>query len=439
MPDMLPPEEVTNCSATSYHGKDQAPDIIADIAAFLDRFLRLAAVPLSVVFSLTSLAMCGALLLNGLGIIHADFGPFWHDFQSFFSAGVAALKGNGGKIYDFYWHSEHIKQVIGPQGVEFGWHYPPQFLLFLGPLALLPVPVAFMLWCLLPLAVFVWLVYRLIPDWRTALIATGCPIIIINTNYAQNGVLSTVFIGLAMLPFIENKKPSALSTSLLAFKPHMGLVFPVAFAAGRLWSTIWLTAFWLTVQIGITALAFGPQIWMDFWGSLTQSKTILLTEIGAGAHHYVSVFGSVRLLDGPPALAYLAQLVSAGLTLYVLWKVWRTDTSRPLKAALLVASIALTAPYLIHYDMVVAVLACVLLIRQHPCALWVRRDRLLMAGLWLCTAFNYRLQEGYHIPAGLICNLLLYYLVHRIIRFEQTANKGSVVSHSAASGQGSAH
>ena len=76
MPDMLLPEEVTNCSATSDHGKDQAPDIIADIAAFLDRFLRLAAVPLSVVFSLTSLAMCGALLLNGLGIIHADFGPF---------------------------------------------------------------------------------------------------------------------------------------------------------------------------------------------------------------------------------------------------------------------------------------------------------------------------------------------------------------------------
>ncbi len=435
MSHLPPPEAGTDPSLPG----DLRPDAIVQTAAFFDRFIRFAAMPLGVIFSLFSLKIFLSLLLNGMGITHADLGPNWHDFQSFWSAGVAASEGNGGRIYDYAWHSDHIKQVFGADGQDFGWHYPPQLLLLLAPLTGLPLPVAFALWYLLPLAAFAWLVYRLIPDWRAPLIAMGCPAVFINTSYMQNGVLSTVLIGFALLPFIENKKPSALSTGLLAFKPHLGLVFPVAYVAGGLWSSIAWTAFWLAVQTGLTALVFGPQIWLDFWNSLAQSKDILLSEVGAGAHHYTSVFGSVRLLHDNAPLAYLAQFFSAGLTLFVLWNVWRSDTPRPLKAALLVASIALIAPYLMHYDMVLSVLAGVLLVQHRRFELWEQRDRLLLAGLWLCVAFNHELQKNYGIPSALIGNLLLYFLVHRIISSEQARKGVHALSHNATSGPGSAH
>ena len=435
MPHLPLPGEGTGQSPTL----DPPPDMLAETAAFFDRFIRLAALPLGVVFSLTSLFIFLALLLNGLGITHADLGPNWHDFQSFWSAGVAATHGQGGKLYDFVWHSAHIKQIFGSEGQDFGWHYPPQFLLVLAPLTALPLPLAFTLWFLLPLAGFAWLIYRLIPDWRAPLIALGCPVTIVNTGYMQNGVLSAALIGLALLPFVENKRPSAINTSLLAFKPHLGLVFPVAFAAGRLWTTIAVTVLCLAVQAGLTALVFGPQIWLDFWGSLAQSKTILLSEIGAGNHHYASVFGSVRLLGGPTSWAYLAQILSAGLVLYALWSIWRPDTPRPLKAALLVASIPLTAPYLMHYDMVMSVLAGVLLIRQRRFELWEQRDRFLLAGLWLSTTFNHGLQKDYAIPSAVIGNLLLYSLVYRTILSEQARSNGNAIIRSAASGPGSAH
>ena len=432
MPDLLPPEEGTDQSPAAHN----PPDIMAELAAFLDRFIGLAALPMGVVFTLACVGVSVALLLHSVGITHGDLGPPWHDFQSFWSAGVAAIHGNGGKIYDYVWHSAHIKQVIGAGGQDFGWHYPPQFLLLLAHLALLPLPLAFLLWALLPLAGFAWLVYRLIPDWRAPLIAMGCPILTINAGYVQNGVLSTALIGFALLPFVEGRKPSALSTALLAFKPHLGLVFPVAFVSQRLWASVGLTAIWLLVQMGLTALVFGPQIWLDFWHSLAQSKDILLSVIGAGEYQYVSVFGSVRLLGGSTALAYVIQALGAGLSLYVLWTVWRGDTARPLKAALLVATIPLTAPYLMHYDLVMAVLACVLLVRHRDLGLWQQRDRFHLACLWLFITFNHGLQKDFGLPAGLVFNLLLYALVIRMIRNE---GSGPPVSHSAVSDPESAH
>ncbi len=410
------------------HTRPPHPDIMAETAAFLDRFIRLAAVPLSLFFGLTTLTISTCLLLNGMGLTHLDLGPHWHDFQSFWSAGIAATHGNGGKLYDFVWHSAHIKQVIGVDGQEFGWHYPPQFLLLLAPLALLPLPLAFLLWCFVPLVLFARLAYRLIPDWRAPVIAIGSPIFFANAGYAQNGVLSTVVIGFALLPFIDNKSPSALNTSLLAFKPHLGLVFPVAFASGGLWSTFWLAAFWLIVQISLTALVFGPHIWIDFLGSLAQTKLIVMNEIGAGEHHYASVYGSVRLLNGPASLAYLLQGLVAGLSLYGVWVVWRGGTSRNLKAALLVAAIPLTAPYLMHYDMIMAVLACLLLIRQVDIDRWPQHDRFILAGLWLGSVLNHGLQKDYAIPAALICNLLVYYLA-----FSMTRRERNRISHSAIS------
>ena len=188
--------------------------------------------------------------------------------------------------------------------------------------------------------------------------------------------------------------------------------------------------------MGLTALVFGPQIWLDFWHSLAQSKDILLSVIGAGEYQYVSVFGSVRLLGGSTSLAYVLQALGAVLSLYVLWTVWRGDTARPLKAALLVATIPLTAPYLMHYDLVMAVLACVLLVRHRDFGLWQQRDRFHLACLWLFITFNHGLQKDFGLPAGLVFNLLLYALVIRMIRNE---GSGPPISHSAVSDPESAH
>jgi len=177
---------------------------------------------------------------------------------------------------------------------------------------------------------------------------------------------------------------------------------------------------------------FGPQIWLDFLGSLAQTQEILFSEIGAGAFHYVSVYGAVRLLHGDHVPAMAAQILVGGLVLYKLWTVWRQPVNRPLKAALLVASVPLTAPYLMHYDMSIGVLAVTLLIRHRAFANWQQSERMVLAGVWLLSTCNMAIQKQYSIPSGLICNLVVYSLAVAMIR-------GDRPSQTAASSPKSAH
>ena len=392
------------------------PSLLRELQDFLDRFIPLALPVFSFCNVVMIVAIVAALLLDALGLTHLDTGPSWHDFQSFWSAGIAAKTGMGGHTYDVLWYENHVKAVIGEQGQAFGWHYPPQFFLLLVPLTVLPMPLAFVVWTVMPLVLLGLLVYRLVPKPTAPLIALGAPILIINAGYAQNGILSTLMIGFALLPFIEGRQPSAFGTSLLAFKPHLGLVFPVAYASGGCWLSFGLTIVWLLLQTGLTALVFGPQIWLDFLGSLAQTQEILFSEIGAGAFHYVSVYGAVRLLHGDHVPAMAAQILVGGLVLYKLWTVWRQPVNRPLKAALLVASVPLTAPYLMHYDMSIGVLAVTLLIRHRAFANWQQSERMVLAGVWLLSTCNMAIQKQYSIPSGLICNLVVYSLAVAMIR-----------------------
>lgn len=392
------------------------PSLLRELLDFLDRFIPLALPALSACNVVLMLAIIVALLLDAMGMTRLDTGPSWHDFQSFWSAGMAAKSGMGGHTYDVLWYETHIKAVIGEQAQVFGWHYPPQFFLLLAPLTVLPLPVAFMLWTLLPLVLLGLLVYRLVPKPTAPLIALGAPILIINAGYAQNGILSTLMIGFALLPFVEGRQPSAFGTSLLAFKPHLGLVFPVAYASGGFWRSFALTGVWLLLQIGVTALVFGPHIWLDFLGSLAQTQEILFSEVVAGAFHYVSVYGAVRLLHGDHVLAMAGQILVSGLVLYTLWTVWIQPVNRTLKAALLAASIPLTAPYLMHYDMSIGVLALTLLLRHSAFGSWQQSQRMVMAGVWLLCTCNMAIQKQYSIPSGLICNLVVYCLVVSMIR-----------------------
>lgn len=365
---------------------------------------------------LAVIAACVMLLTDGFGKTQFNTGPAFHDFQSFWSAAIAAKLGLAGKAYDVHWFVAHIKETIGPEAQQYGWHYPPQFFLPLLALTMLPLPVAFILWTVLPLIGLAWLAYRLIPDKEAPLFVLGTPILIINTGYAQNGVITAVLIGCALLPFVEQRKPSGLMTSLLAFKPHLGLAFPAAYAGGRFWSSIGLTLVWLAVQASLTTLVLGPQIWGDFLASLANTRTILFTEVGAGAHHYVSVYGAVRLLKGGSMLAYAVQAIISAAMLALLWRAWRLPIERNLKAALLVATIPLTAPYLMHYDLCIDIMAVLFLIRYKSFESWSIRQQALLIAVWFLGFLNLLIQEYLLIPSGLICSLVIHGLVIGMMR-----------------------
>ena len=66
-----------------------------------------------------------------------------------------------------------------------------------------------------------------------------------------------------------------------------------------------------------------------------------------------TVFAGARLLGAGIAASYLAQIVAAAIAATMVVRIWRRDIRFELKAAALVAAIALASPYMIYYDLVV--------------------------------------------------------------------------------------
>src|ERR1700761_7919949 len=72
--------------------------------------------------------------------------PVGTDFSSFYAAGSLALEGRAGDVYDMAAHFAREQQLFGAATPYYGWLYPPIFMLIAAPLALLPYPLALLLW-----------------------------------------------------------------------------------------------------------------------------------------------------------------------------------------------------------------------------------------------------------------------------------------------------
>src|SRR6201996_8140298 len=92
-----------------------------------------------------AVAAIGWILLSN-GMIDRNGKPIGTDFASFYAAGSLALDGHAAAIYDMAAHYAREQQIFGAGIPYYGWLYPPIFLLVAVPLALLPYPVALIIW-----------------------------------------------------------------------------------------------------------------------------------------------------------------------------------------------------------------------------------------------------------------------------------------------------
>src|ERR1700755_1378688 len=105
-------------------------------------------------------------------------------------------------------HYARERQIFGAATPYYGWLYPPLFLLVVTPLALLPYPLALLLWqgatfALYP-AVIGAILRRLRRDdatvarlWLPA--AAAFPAAFINLGHGQNGFLTAGLLGAALI------------------------------------------------------------------------------------------------------------------------------------------------------------------------------------------------------------------------------------------------
>jgi hypothetical protein len=276
--------------------------------------------------------------------------PLAQDFLSFWSAGHMALSGQPAAAYD--WPAMHVlqQQLMGHAFKGYlGWAYPPLFFLIAIPLALMPYTASFLIWVSVTLALYAAAIARIARERGAALLALATPAAMGCAMPGQNGFLSAALIAGALLQLETGPWLAGMLLGLLTYKPHLGLLFPVALMFGGYWRAF-LSAAVTTILILILSWLIAPDSLAAFAGHLGSMSNNFLTEGTAGFFRQQSLYGLLRMWDVSDHAAFLAQgVLLASMIAFVGW-LWRGPRSLALKCAGLCVAILLATPYLYFYD-----------------------------------------------------------------------------------------
>jgi hypothetical protein len=184
---------------------------------------------------------------------------FYPDFAAFWDMAVLALK-HPELTYD-----PSSRPLAGP------WAYPPTALVVFTPFAFLPFPVAYLIWVLGSLTLYVYFATCLFDRFKTlgiALLILAPPVWTV-TLLGQTTLPMGALVLAALLVMPERK---LLAGSMLgvaaAIKPQTLVMVPIALLAIREWRVIASATATATAISIIATIIFGFNIWFDWFGAL---------------------------------------------------------------------------------------------------------------------------------------------------------------------------
>jgi arabinofuranan 3-O-arabinosyltransferase len=303
--------------------------------------------------------------LKGTWLVAPDGGGVESDFVDVWAAGKLALGGNAALAYDWPTHKLAEVHALGhPFNGYYGWHYPPTFLFVAAALASLPYTIAFLSWTVATFLTYLATIRIIIGDRVGYLLAAAFPPVLANFFVGQNGFFSAALFG-GTLILIERRQSvlAGLLLGLLAYKPHLGLLFPIALVAGGEWRVIATAAIAASLIALASWLAFGGESWLAFLGHIGQSSQAVFAEGKADWGKLQTAFGAVCSLGGGETLAWTAQGLAALIAAAAVAALWRSRAPYEIKAAALGTGALLVTPYLYTYDLAVLAVPLAFLIR----------------------------------------------------------------------------
>ena len=342
----------------------------------------------------------------------ADGYPEAVDFSCFWAVGQAVMSGNGSQVYDFTYLSTLQIAVFGHQGEMGGGHafvYPPHFLLYLAPLGLLPVFPAMAFW-LAATGLGCWAALRwIIPRPLPMMLGAMPSAVAWNIKLGQSGFLLAGLMGLSLALIEDAPFFGGLALGLLTYKPQLGVVFPIVLAAAGQWRVLFGATLSTAVLASVTALLFGPGLWLEFFRLLASE----LSTMRAGPLASVTLqttYGFMIWLGCTPSVAKLLHLAVAVPAVIVICAIWRRPVPYALKAASLALGALIATPYLLAYDLTVLALPATFLLKEIRRSGFLPGERLAFLAVWL-------LLFCIVIPIGIFAYAILFGVIVRRVFF----------------------
>jgi len=324
---------------------------------------RLIAV-LCISLSLAYLVILGSAVLSGQWLVDTQGRPIASDFVNVWAAGRLAADGHPALAYDWIVHKSMEVRAVGHAFDNYyGWHYLPTFLFAASALATVPILPAMALWLVATFAAYL-AAMRAIIDGRVGyLVALGFPATLWNVIAGQNGFLTAALIG-GTLTLLERMPVAAgVCLGLLSYKPHFGLLFPVALIAGRHWRALLAATATTFAMIAASWLVFGTGAWLAFFAATPKMTQAVLGDGLAEFARLQSLFGLVRAHGGNEIFAWVVQAVGTVAGAVAIFFLWRGRAPFAIKAAALSCAALIATPYLYIYDLVVLAIPVAYLVR----------------------------------------------------------------------------
>ncbi len=308
--------------------------------------------------------------------------PLGADFITFWASSHLTLNGDPAAAFDGAKIMVAEQQAVPANDKLFLWHYPPMFMLVVLPLALLPYILSFLAWNLLTLAAFAATVRKIAPAAATVWLTLAFPLTYVNFSHGQTGFLTAALFGGSMVLLGRRPVLAGILIGLLCFKPHLGILLPLALICGRHWRAF-LAASATTVAFALTSVAV---VGLESWRAFLENIPLVRQVFEEGMLPWVKMpgfFPSLRLLGVDATLAYaLHAILALAVAAIVAWVWWR-KTPIPLAAAVLVTGTLLATPYSFDYDLVLLAIPIALLGWEGYRNGWMawEREILVLAGV----------------------------------------------------------
>lgn len=373
------------------------------------------------------LAVAGVLLITSLGVFlfqiassHDPFlpngVPLGGDFIAFWSAARGVVAGHAGDLYNSAFFESWLQTMVPAENpYDLTWQYPPSYYFLILPLAFLPYSAGYAAWTGGSLIAFAATGYVIGLRERWLFVVLSAPVVFNAAITGQNGFLTaSLLAGAALLP---DRRPmiAGLCAALLTVKPQLGLLLPIAYAAGGCWRAFgWATVG--TVFLGLASvIAFGVEPWLHF----PEGAVLVSERLSDGVmplFKMPTTFAGFMLAGAPKALALSVHSVIAFCVVGTVAIVWRRVREPDLRAAILCTGVFFISPYIYYYELVVAALPIALVAKRAMKSGWLKYEQLSFGMLFLIPMFipSAAYRFGLHIGFGV--SVIAFLIVMRRIR-----------------------
>jgi hypothetical protein len=275
--------------------------------------------------------------------------------------------------YDQAAHYAAEQQATEP-GIAYNFfYYPPVFLLICAGLARLPYLCAFVAFQASSLAACLLAVRAILRNTKLVVLL-AFPAVFWTLGTGQNALLTAGLFAAATWHVDRRPIVAGLLFGALCYKPHFGLLIPIALAAGGHGRAFAAAAGTVLALVGLSGWTFGWQSWTAFLHAMTSSQSVY-TSHSIDLAGLASPFGAMLALGQGPCGGSIVQAVATLGAAVLVGIVWQRRLSLPVRSAVLLAAIPVATPIVMFYDLMLAGVAIAWLVqagRTSGFAPWTR-------------------------------------------------------------------